>query len=58
MDKKIHLEDIIVKLANETGFNVGELLINHISAPKISKAFSENAKNKGTRTNICVIMKK
>ncbi|MBU3905183.1 MAG: DNA adenine methylase [Nanoarchaeota archaeon] len=56
--KRVNLEELIIELASETGFEVEKILINHISAPKISKAFSKNAKNKGTKTNRCVIMKK
>lgn len=56
--KKLNLDELVVELSGEVGFEVKELLINHISAPKISKAFSESAKMKGTRTNRCTIMEK
>ncbi|MEM2974736.1 MAG: hypothetical protein QW112_03905 [Candidatus Micrarchaeia archaeon] len=56
--KNINLDELIADLADETGFEIEEILINHFSAPKISKAFSENAKKKGTKTNRCVILRK
>jgi DNA modification methylase len=56
--KKLNLDELIVELSNENNFEVKEILINHISSPKISKAFSKQAKEKGTKTNRCVIMKK
>jgi DNA modification methylase len=55
---KINLDEFIVDLADETGFEVERVLISYISAPKISKAFSRKKPGEGTKTNRCVIMKK
>jgi DNA modification methylase len=55
---KINLDKIIVELSEKNNFAIKEILINHMSSPKISKAFSNQAKLKGTKTNRCVIMKK
>jgi len=55
---KVNLEEIIIELTDEVGFEIDGVLVNHIDSPKISKAFSEESKNKGTNTNRCVIMKK
>jgi len=54
--KKVMLDHLIVELADEAGFNVEKILINHFDAPKISKAFGRNFH--GTKTNRCVIMKR
>jgi len=56
--QKLNLDELIVELSEKNNFKVKEILINYISSPKISKAFSEGAKQKGTKTNRCVIMKK
>ena len=56
--KKLNLDELIVELSSETNFKIEEVLINHITSPKISKAFSKGAKQKGTKTNRCVIMQK
>lgn len=55
---KIKLDELIVGLTNETGFIVERVLINYISAPKISRAFARKKPGEGTKTNRCVIMKK
>jgi DNA modification methylase len=55
---KINLDEIIVELAEETGFSVERVLINYITAPKISRAFSRKKPGEGTKTNRCVIMRK
>ncbi len=55
---KIKLDELIVDLAKQTGFKVERILINYISAPKISKAFARKKPGQGTKTNRCVIMKK
>lgn len=56
--KKLNLDDVILELSNKTRFKVDRVLVTPIKSPKISKAFSESAKNKGTQTNRCVVMKK
>lgn len=55
---KVNLDELIVDLADETGFKVERVLINYITAPKISKAFARKKPGEGTKTNRCVIMKK
>ena len=57
--KKVYLDHLIVELADEVGFKVEKVIVNYMTAPKISKAFSRK-KNKyaGTKTNRCVVMKK
>ncbi len=55
---KINLDEFIIDLADETGFEVERVLISYISAPKISKAFARKKPGEGTKTNRCVIMKK
>tara|TARA_Y100000310_G_scaffold178831_1_gene178786 strand:- start:2750 stop:3910 length:1161 start_codon:yes stop_codon:yes gene_type:complete len=55
---KINLDELIVDLADETGFEVERVLISDITAPKISKAFARKKPGDGTKTNRCVIMKK
>ena len=56
--KKLYMDHIIVPLAEQTGFEVEKVMINYMTAPKISRAFKPRAKNAGTKTNRCVIMKK
>ena len=56
--KKLYMDHIIVPLAEQTGFEVEKVMINYMTAPKISKAFKPRTKNAGTKTNRCVIMKK
>ena len=56
--KKVYLDHLIVKLADEVGFNVEKVIINYMEAPKISRAFSRKTKYQGTKTNRCVVMKK
>ncbi|MBI2558132.1 hypothetical protein HYW20_02310 [Candidatus Woesearchaeota archaeon] len=56
--KKLYMDHIIVPLAGQTGFEVGKVMINYMTAPKISKAFKPRTKNAGTKTNRCVIMRK
>ena len=57
--KKFYLDHLIVELAEEVGFNVEKVIINYMTAPKISKAFSlKKNQNGGTQTNRCVVMKK
>jgi DNA modification methylase len=56
--KKLNLDEVIIELTEGTKLKVKEILVNYISSPKISKAFSTNAKKKGTKTNRCVVMKK
>ena len=55
---KINLDELIVDLADETGFEVERVLISYITAPKISRAFSRKKPGEGTKTNRCVILKK
>jgi DNA modification methylase len=55
---KINLDELIVDLAYEAGFEVERVLISYITAPKISKAFARKKPGEGTKTNRCVIMKK
>lgn len=55
---KINLDELIVDLANETGFEIERVLISYITAPKISKAFARKKPGEGTKTNRCVIMRK
>lgn len=56
--KIVNLDHLIVELANEVGFKVEKIMINHMTAPKISKAFSKKEGYAGTKTNRCVVMKK
>ncbi|HSU72922.1 MAG TPA: DNA methyltransferase, partial [Candidatus Binatia bacterium] len=56
--KKLLLDHTIVELAGEAGFVVEKILINHIDAPKISRAFGRPGREVGTKTNRCVILKK
>ena len=56
--KKLYMDHLIVPLAEQTGFEVEKVMINYMTAPKISKAFKPRTKNAGTKTNRCVIMKK
>ena len=56
--RKVYLDNIIVELADKTGFRVEKVIINYMDSPKISRAFSHKSKYQGTKTNRCVIMKK
>ncbi len=56
--KNVKLDRVVRVLAKPAGFEVEKVLINHISAPKISQAFTENGEDNGTQTNRCVIMRK
>jgi DNA modification methylase len=56
--KKLNLDEVIIELADRTGFKVEKLVVNHISSPKISKAFKPGNTNVGTKTNRCVVLKK
>ncbi|MBW2984495.1 site-specific DNA-methyltransferase [Candidatus Woesearchaeota archaeon] len=56
--KKVYLDNLVVELADEVGFKVEKILINYMTAPKISKAFSRKTKYQGTKTNRCVVMRK
>ncbi len=56
--KKLNLDEVVVKLAEKSGFSVEEILINYMSSPKISKAFGKDSKDVGTQTNRCVILRK
>ena len=56
--RKVYLDNLIVELAGEVGFEVEKVIVNYLTAPKISKAFSRKSKYQGTKTNRCVVMKK
>lgn len=56
--RKIYLDNLIVELAGEVGFKVEKVIVNYLTAPKISKAFSRKSKYQGTKTNRCVVMRK